>query len=412
MKTRKPQQAKRIRPALTFDVDGLYHVELEQLPWHLPIAGWRELGIKHLDIKRGIGRHVVIFIQVGANNYVIKELGYSVAQREVENYKLMLVRGIHTLIPVGCVAREEPPIRVQTPIGEQYEPNIVGHSVTLLVDRVLPDSQLYRRAFTLENRKRIWDAIVDLFVEMHSNGVYWGDASLANTLIKFIKEDVPHIGKKTHLKAILADAETVEVRDVISDTLRLADVNFFFESMEWVNADLRAEGIIRDELTTEADKVYIRENYDRLFSVAMQSKKFEARSSLNIKHVLGTVREAVYLDTLEKHIEEHKWYLSEQQKHEVEYAAAAQDWLKNIFIPLCDLFQSEGVVEVFPAKTASDLYVEIMTHKYFLSREKSRDVGMIPAMRDYAKRFGIKQPYRGFWQKVTRKMRKILGVKK
>jgi len=398
-------------PVLTFDIEEPYLKEVKRLPWLRPITEWKELGIKHLDIKRGIGRHPVIFIQTGKHNYVIKELGYAVAKREVENYKLMLGRGIHTLIPVGCVAREEAPISVQTHIGEQYEPNIIGHTVTLLVDRVLPDSQLYRRAFTLENRKRIWDAIVDLFIEMHSSGVYWGDASLANTLVKFIKTEIPYIGKKTQLKAILADAETVEVRTSLTDSLRLADLNFFFESMEWVNEDLRAEGMIRDELATAADRSYIHDNYIRLYEVAERSKEFERLSSLDIKSVLGTVREAAYLDLLQKHIEEHKWYVSEQRKHEISYAEAAQDWLNTIFIPMCELFKAEGVVEVFPCKTASDLYVEIMTHKYYLSQQKNSDVGMILAMRDYAKRFGVKQPYRGFWQKVTRKMRKILGDK-
>ncbi len=410
MKT-KSKKISSSYPELTFDVDKTFLKEVKHLPWLHPIAEWKELGIKHLEIKRGLGRHVVIFIQVGENNYVIKELGYDVAKREVENYKRMLAKGIHTLIPVGCVSREEKPLRVLTQIGEQYERNIFGHSVTLLVDRVLPDSQLYRRAFTFENRKRIWDAIINLFVEMHSNGVYWGDASLANTLVKFIKIDVPYIGKQTQLKAILADAETVEVRDTLSETLRLADLNFFFESMEWVNEDLRAEGVIRDELTTETDKTYIKENYVRLYEVAERSKQFEEMSSLDMSTVLGTVREAQYIDTLQKHIEEHKWYLSEQRGYEITFADAAQEWLKNVFIPMCELYKSEGVVNVFPGKTASDLYVEIMTHKYYLSREKKSDVGMILAMRDYAKQFGAKQPYRGFWQKVTKKMMKILGAR-
>ncbi|MBI3193982.1 MAG: DUF4032 domain-containing protein [Ignavibacteriae bacterium] len=398
-------------PKITFDVDELHLEEIKSLPWKHPITEWRELGIKHLEIKRGIGRHPVIFIEIGNHNYVIKELGYDVALREVNNYKQMLGKGIHTLIPVGCVAREEAPLQVSTQVGEQYERNIAGHTVTLLVDRVLPDSQLYRRAFTFENRKRIWDAIVDLFVEMHSNGVYWGDASLYNTLIKFIKLDVPFIGKKTQLKAILADAETVEVRYTLSDSMRYADVNFFFESMEWINEDLRSEGILRDEFSTEMDKVYVRENYERLYEVAQRSKAFEQTSSLNMKQVLGTVREAVYLDTLQKHIEEHKWYLSEQKRSEIRFSDASQDWLSNIFIPMCELFKAEGVVDVFPGKTASDLYVEIMTHKYYLSQKKQSDVGMILAMRNYAKQFGTKKPPRGFWQRVSRKMLKILGVR-
>lgn len=402
---------RRTYPRVRFDAESNYVKDLRKLPWESSITSWRSLGVKHLDIKRGVGRHPVVFVQVNGNVFVVKELGFDVAQKEISNYKMMLESGIHTLIPVGCVSREEAPLAVRTAIGTQLERNIVGHTVTLLVDRVLPDSQLFRRAFKMENRQRIWDAIVDLFVELHSNGVFWGDASLYNTLVKFIKVDIPHIGKRTRLKAFLADAETVEIRSSLSDSLRYADLNFFFESMEWINEDLRAEGAIRDELATERDKLYLRQNYDRLYEAAMRSKEFELRSSLNLKQYLGPVRQAGYLDLLEKHIEEHKWYLSEDHGEEVQFREAAQDWLRTIFIPVCELFKSDGILDFFPGKTASDLYVEVMTNKYYLSKEKGRDVGMVYAMRDYAQRFGREQRASKFWNRLAKKMVKIFGIR-
>lgn len=399
-------------PQISFFVDDLFLPDLEKLPWPHAVAGWRSLGVKHFNIKHGLGRHPVVFVQAGNRKYVIKELGFEVARREVENYKQMLLRGLHTLIPAGCVAREEEPLAVWTPVGRQYQRNLIGHTVTLLIDHVLPDSQLYRRAFNLENRKRIWDAIVDLFVELHANGVYWGDASLANTLIKFMKIDVPLIGRKTRLKAFLADAETVEIHDSVPDSMREADLAFFLESMEWVNEDLRASGITRDEMATAQDKDYLRENYERRYEVELKGRAFEKLSGLEIAKYLGPVREPAYFEVLRQHIEEHKWYASERLQREVSYAEGARDWLEHVFIPMCELFRSEGLLDLFPGKTASDLYVEIMNNKYVLSRKAGRDVGMIRAARDYANRFGEPHPVAAFWRSLAGGMLKILGQRK
>ena len=40
-------------------------------------------------------------------------------------------------------------------------------------------------------------------------------------------------------------------------------------------------------------------------------------------------------------------------------------WLQRILIPMCELFREEGVLEMFPGKTAADLYVEIISADAF-----------------------------------------------
>ncbi len=396
-------------PTVSFCIEQEFLSELQDLPWVHPVNEWSRYGVRLLNIKRGHGRHPVVFVGRRKQDFVVKELGLEGAKRELENYREMLNRGIHTLLPAGYVVREEQPIRVTTQTGKTYERNIVAYSVTLLMDRVLPDSLLYKRAFKPENRKRIWDAIVDLFVELHANGVYWGDASLANTLVKFLKVEIPYVGKKTQLKAFLADAETVEIHDSISDSLRRADLDFFFESMEWINEDLRASGIIRDELATAEDKAYLRETYERLFEVATREKAFDQLTGLGVRRYLGPVRDASYLETLEKHIAEHKWYLSARRQHEIPFSEAAQNWLQTVFVPVCELLKEEEVLKYFPGKTASELYVEVMTHKYYLSQRERTDVGIIYAMRDYARNFAEVVDGDSFWDHLGRKLKALLG---
>jgi hypothetical protein len=234
---------------------------------------------------------------------------------------------------------------------------------------------------------------------------------LANTLVKFLKIDIPYIGKKTQLKAYLADAETVKIHRSLNDALRFSDVEFFLESMAWLNEDLRASGIVRSDLATQRDKDYVQSQYERMYEIALMERRFEEASNLNIKKYLGKVRDGAYLDLLQKHIEEHKWYLSERRQQEVDLKEAGQDWLKTIFVPLCELFKNENVLDMFPGKTASDLYVEIMTNKYYLSEKRGKDVGMVYAMHDYAERFGSEPPLKTFWRDIGKKMLNVLGMK-
>lgn len=288
----------------------------------------------------------MVFVEAGKQQFVVKELNAPGAQREVENYLRLLERGIHTLVPVGYVIRREAPIPVTTRVGHEYEPNVVGHTVTQLLDRVLPDSLLYRRAFTVENRKRIWDAIVNLFVELHSRGVYWGDASLANTLVKFLKVEIPYVGKRTELKAFLADAETVEIHDSLLDSMRIADLQFFLESMDWINEDLRASGVLRDELATGQDKAYLQTQYEKMYTLALRQRTFEKASTLNIGAYLGAVCDPIYFET----------------------------------------------------------------HEYYLSQAEGKDVGIIRAMRAYASQFGTGEHWESFWNQLANKLRDLLGV--
>ncbi len=394
-----------------FHVDPIFHDEVVHLPWRVPISEWHMYGVRPLNIHRGISRHVVIFVKAGRFTFGIKEISEEISKKEICNYEELLLRGIHTLIPVGYVVKEEEPVAVRTPVGVQYEEGNISHTITLVVEKVLPDSQLYAMGFSNNNRKRIWDAIAELFVELHTNGVYWGDASLANTLIRFEKVDEPFVGKKTTLKAYLADAETVEFRPSVSKAMRESELNFFFESMEWMNEDLRAGGGSRDELAAAKDHQYIRERYNMLSAVEEKKKEFERLTSYNIDRFLGQIHNPPYVDLFMKHIEEHKWYLSERSSAPVSLKEAAHDWYENMYKPVCELFRREKIVDLFPGKTAAELYIEIMTNKYFLSEKIGKDVGMIQAMHDYAEKFGVTNSFLERMKSVPDKLLSIFTGK-
>jgi len=375
-----------------FFVPSEFVSSLVMLPWKHSLDTWSERHVKLLDVKSGLSRHVVRFVQANGHRFTIKETSLESAKREYETYVRLRTLDLHTLVPIGVVARNEGTEIIQTKIGQQPQERHTGYLITELMEKVVPDSFLFKRGFSSENRKRIWDAVIRLFVEMHSRGVYWGDASLANMLINFNTEIVPELGHRTNLRAVLADVETVEIHRSITDSLRLADVEFFLESMQWTEADLKASGIVRDAVMTEEDQKFILSTYKERYAIEQEMRSFELVTHIDVDKLLGDFDVKGYARLLLKHITEHKWYLSERQRREVPLVLVAEDWYREIFQPVCKVFMQYNLSDYFPDKTAASLYVEIMEHKYFMSEEARKDVGLIAAAKDFVKKHAVQKP--------------------
>ena len=250
------------------------------------------------------------------------------------------------------------------------------------MENVIPDAFLFRRAFRRENRRRIWDAVIQLFVRLHDRGVYWGDASLSNMLIHFATNTVPELGFRTALQAILADAETVELHPSLSITRRMADVDFFLESMAWMEADLTASGIVREPVLTPEDEAYFKERYLTRFDLEQEKRAFGRLTRIDVESLLGDFDFKGQGEILLNHIQEHRWYLGERAGAEVPLEEAAEDWYRTVFKPVCRVFAEQGLVEVFPESTASALYLRVMEHKYYMSQRLGKDVGLLAALQD------------------------------
>jgi len=346
--------------------------------------------VRFLDIRSGLSRHVVRFIETRRGRFAIKQTGGGAAIRECEAYLRLRTLGLPTLEPAGYILRDDGLAAAVTPAGVQTERLETGFLITRLMENVIPDAFLFRRAFRRENRRRIWDAVIQLFVRLHGRGVYWGDASLANMLIHFATNTVPELGFRTTLQAILADAETVELHASLSGTRRMADIAVFLESMAWTEADLRASGIVREPVLTPEDERYFVDRYQMRFDLEQEKRTFAVLTRIDVDSLLGDFDLRGQGDILLKHIQEHRWYLGERAGSPVSLEHAAEDWYQTIFKPVCRVFSEQGLTELFPESTASGLYLRIMEHKYFMSQRRGTDVGLLPALQDYMQTFAPK----------------------
>ncbi len=399
------------RTNIHFLLPDSYRFSLNSLPWSFPLETWPEHGTKFILIKSGLSRHVVRFLESGGHRFAIKETSLEAARNEIGCYERLLQLEIPTLVPIGVVVRNEGLESVNTNVGLQLHQRQVGYVVTELMEKVLPDLFLFRRAFSEVSRKRIWDAVITLFVQMHTRGVYWGDASLNNMLIRFQTETVPELGNRTVLTAVLADAETVEIHPSLSERMKAADVEFFLESMLWTDADLRASGVVRDHIMTQDDQAYILASYKERYDLDIEMRAFELVTHIDVDKLLGSFNVKGHGQLLLKHINEHKWYISERQGCEIPLIEAAENWYKEVFKPVCRIFNEHGLMAFFPGTTASSLYAEIMEHKYFMSEREQRDVGLLAALEDYSKKFSVHEPMQSTIATILKSLRLFLSGK-
>lgn len=82
-------------------------------------------------------------------------------------------------------------------------------------------------------------------------------------------------------------------------------------------------------------------------------------------------------DRLLHQITRHQAYLQEADPNSsVTFEAAARDWYKTIYQPLCTIIRRARLIDSFPERTVADLYVYITYYQWYKFRERSYGIGI------------------------------------
>ncbi|GAC1655372.1 MAG: hypothetical protein NVS4B12_27820 [Ktedonobacteraceae bacterium] len=390
---------------------------IEELPWHLPMEEWLSQGLEVLNIRRGESRHPVVFVEREGVRYAIKETTPRMAEREIRNFHEIERRGIPALSPVGVVISPAPPLALDVPkLGgiTQYINGDRGYTVTRLAPRVIPHVLLYRLPFTKRTKQRLLSAVAVLMIELHEHGIYWGDPSLANILLRIDGRSI---------LAIMADAETSELfTGPISDGLREQDLAMFGESLSWQAEDLRIlRGLPEDtQVLDDSDFRYFEQRYRWLHRQHAQMATSTAGTSrqqlqqfletLNgwsfslvnatghtlqqlttvlpgwhqrrIHELLHIAIPRIYARRFYDTILGHQAILSEREGRDVSLEEAAHNWYTHYHLPAILLLRQNLTSGQDPMQA----YFAVMQHKWNMSRKAKQEVPLEEALLDWSMR--------------------------
>lgn len=98
-------------------------------------------------------------------------------------------------------------------------------------------------------------------------------------------------------------------------------------------------------------------------------------------HLLNLRPSAIILTTLPgkydrllDHIATHRWYLGEHRKAEVSYEEAVISWYDNVYMPIVQVIREQAVLDYFPNRTETDLYLWIVKHQWYLREAYGEEV--------------------------------------
>jgi hypothetical protein len=383
------------------------HPDFIDLPWHLPLANWPGKTPRLVEMERGLSRHEVVFVEYGPAVYALKELPPALAEREYALLRGMEDRHLPAVTAVGH-ARS----RIDGVEGAESTEN--GVLITRYLDGSLPYRTLFMNQGLERYRERLLDAMAGLLVRLHLAGFYWGDCSLSNTLFR---------RDAGELQSYAVDAETSEQHEKLSDGQRSMDLDILEQNLAGELSDLEAVVELPPALTVEETGAVIRKRYERLwneinrqvlihpsesyliqeriralndlgFSVGeFELVKTEQGDSLRLRTIVvdrdyhrrllhgltGLVAGDRQAALMINEIKELQANLSTQLNHPITLGVAAHRWLEQRYRPAIQRLRAV----LGPLEDSSELYCQVLEHKWYLGERVRRDVGLGVAIDDY-----------------------------
>jgi hypothetical protein len=375
-------------------------IALVDLPWEQPLAEWAAETLAFRELPVGPSRHLVRFLIADGALYALKELPLDAGRREYEVLLRLEAASLPAVSPAGIA---EDPERGVAILATEY----LAHSLQYrrLLMRLSPGPSVHR--------DRLLDAMAFLLVDLHRNGVYWGDCSLANTLFRRDGD---------RIQAYLVDAETSEVHPTLSDGQREYDAEILVENVAFGLADLAAlqDAPDPDESISAAERV--RDRYRAVWAelhvepILRAGDRQAIRARVRRLNDLGysvdvaldpsagtdVVRLRMHVTTRRFHVREierrtkiralegqaqlllndlneYSAWLEHNRGGPVDPAEAADRWLRDVYRPtLARIAQTVG-----PGRDLVQAYCDVLEQKWYLSEAAGRDIGLDQAIEAY-----------------------------
>ncbi|GAA0482539.1 LPS kinase [Paractinoplanes deccanensis] len=378
---------------------------LLELPWHIPLEEWPA---DHLvALPQGISRHVVRFVKLNDVVYALKETRERIAEKEYDLLRALERIDFPAVEAVAIVTDRE------DPHGEPLE--------TVLITRHLQFSLPYRALFSHVLRpntlNRLLDALAALVVRMHLTGFSWGDCSLSNTLFR---RDAGAFA------AYLVDAETGNLYPKLSEGQRSEDIeilrlNIFGELLDLQAAELLHESIdpeaVVDDIVARYERLWHEVTYEQkvprddarhdiegrirrlnelgfdVAEVAMSTTDGGYRVRPKVVDAGYHTRRLLRLTGLDAEENQARQLLNDLDTYRAESLLtdeqqAAHRWLTEVFEPVVRAVPPGLRRKLEP----QEIFTQVIQHKWLLSEQAGRDVGMAAAVQSYLKDILAKKP--------------------
>jgi hypothetical protein len=368
---------------------------LLDLPWGLPLEQWP--AGRFVEVQRGIGRHVVRFVELDGRLFALKELPPPLAAREYRLLTALEHEGVPAVEPVGIVEDRR----------SVEDEELAAVLVTRYLEFALPYRLILGRTILPAPEASIRAALAELLVRLHLAGFFWGDCSLSNALFRRdagalsahlvdveTGERHPSLsdGQREHDLAIAEENLAGELQDLTSELAReVVDDAFEFVASVRAAYETLWDELTRDEVFRVGEGGKLEQRLRRLNDLGFDVEEVELASSgdevrliLHSKvvepgHHRRRLARLTGLDAQENQarrllndLTRYKAWLERSGTTPVSDAQAAGRWLSEVFEPAIAAVPSD----LQGKRAAAELFHELLEHRWFLSEQAGKDVGL------------------------------------
>jgi len=273
---------------------------------------------------------------------------------------------------------------------------------------------LFSSTLRPDTANRLLDALSLLLVRLHLVGFSWNDCSLSNTLFR---RDAGAFA------AYLVDAETGELHPALSDGQRAYDLEVAQTNIFGELSDLQAGAMLHESIEPLHTSDSVVHRYERLWDELTQTlelapgERYRVDAHIRRLNDMGFDVEEIQLDAtpggyrlrLDPHVVEpghHRHRLmrltgldaqenqarrmlndiarfreAEERKlgRTLSESVVASRWRQEIFEPTI----AKVPEEMWAALPAAEVFHQVLEHRWFLSEQEGKDVGIDEAVRAY-----------------------------
>ncbi|MEA3326403.1 MAG: universal stress protein, partial [Chloroflexota bacterium] len=93
-------------------------------------------------------------------------------------------------------------------------------------------------------------------------------------------------------------------------------------------------------------------------------------------------------ETLKEHIRVHRHYMGNEQQREIPIQEATRHWYDLVYSPIIDIIREQEILQEFPERTETDLYIWLLDHQSYMEKELGWSVRPEKAATDFVNRRG------------------------
>lgn len=145
---------------------------------------------------------------------------------------------------------------------------------------------------------------------------------------------------------------------------------------------------------SEIEKAIIKYEKDHIFL------NTELKSIINYEELFFTAPGRFY--EILRHIQGHKYFLNEDTQKIITFIDAGVSWYKNLYIPIINIVREERILNRFPGRTESDLYMWIIKHWDELKIRNGNNFSLQEAAASFSLEYGksYKQQFLNLIKKI------------